>query len=166
MDEELFRKSSLEHLSSREKLDTYIKVTNPGSYLTIAGIFLLLICAAVWAGAANLKTTVPVVGVVNQKQIHLFVSPKQAQELREGMKVEQDKQKIGEILKVKKEPVRRELAGIGCLTEYFRDVYLEKWNVEVVVSNDRKLPEGEEIQGVIVTKESKIFQLLTERQDE
>jgi len=158
MDEELFRKSSLEYLNSKEKLDTCIKVANPGAYLTVAGIFLVLICAAVWVGAANFKTTVPAAGVVDQKQIHLFVSPEQAQELKEGMKVERDQQKIGEILEIAEEPVRRELAGAGYLTEYFRDVYLEKWNVEVVISNDRNLPEGEELQGYIVTKESKLFQ--------
>ncbi len=52
----------------------------------------------------------------------------------------------------------RERSGIGYLTEYYRDVRLEKWNVEVVISNDQGIAEGEEIEGSVVTKESKVLE--------
>lgn len=160
MNEELFRKSSVEYVTSQEKLDTYIKVTNPGAWLTVAGIFLLLICAVIFGGAASLKTAVPVTGVVAKKQIHVFVSPEQAEELKEGMAFERKQQKLGEILEIKEEPVRRELAGGGYLTEYFRDVCLGKWNVEIVISNDQELMEGEAVEGSVVTRESKMLELI------
>lgn len=161
MNEELFRKPSVEYVTSREKLDTYIKVTNPGAWLTVAGIFLLLICAVIFGGAASLKTTVPVTGVVEKKQFHVFVSPEQAEELKEGMAFERNQQKLGEIIEIKGEPVRRELAGGSYLTEYYRDVRLGKWNVEIVISNDQGLAEGEEVDGSVVTKESKMLELIT-----
>lgn len=160
MNEELFRKSSVEYVTSRDKLDTYIKVTNPSAWLTVAGIFLLLVCAVIFGGAASLKTTVPVTGVVAKKQIHVFVSPEQAEEFKEGMAFERKQQKLGEILEIKEEPVRRELAGGSYLTEYYRDVRLGEWNVEIVISNDQGLMEGEEAEGSVVTKESKILELI------
>lgn len=162
MNEDLFRKSSLEYMNSRDKLDTYIKVTNPGAWILVTGIFLLLACAVIWSKASGLKTTVPAAGVVDQKEIHLFVSPETAEEFEEGMAVEQAGQKLGEIREIAKEPVRREMAGVGYLTEYFRDTRLGKWNVEIIASNDRKLKEGEAVEGAVVTKESKILDLIIE----
>lgn len=158
MNEELFRKSSVEYVTSQEKLDAYIKVTNPGAWLTVTGIFLLLVCAVIFGGASRLKTTIPVSGVVEKQKIHVFVSPGQAEELREGLAFEKKQERLGEILEIAEEPVRRELAGIGYLTEYYRDVRLEKWNVEVVISNDQGFAEGEEIEGSVVTKESKVLE--------
>lgn len=160
MNEELFRKSSVEHVTSREKLDIYIKVANPGAWLTVIGIFLLLICALIFGGAASLKTAVPVTGVVEADQIHVFVSPGQAEEFREGMTFERKQQKLGEILKIAEEPVSRELTGRNYLTEYYRDVKLEKWNVEVIISNDQSLAEGEEVDGSVVTKVSKVLEMI------
>lgn len=162
MNEELFRKSSIEYVNSQDKLDTYIKVTNPGAWITVTGILVLLLSAAVWSKALSLKTTVPASGIVEGEEIHIFASPEEAEEFETGMAVEQDGQKIGEVRKIIKEPVRRELAGLGYLTEYFRDTRLGEWNVEIVASNDRKLPEGEEIDGVVVTEESRILDLIIE----
>ena len=53
MNDELFRKSSLESLNSGEKLDTYIEVTNPGAGFLVTGILIMLVCAAVWIGASD-----------------------------------------------------------------------------------------------------------------
>ena len=101
-----------------------------------------------------------------RRKIPVTVShaPGQAEELREGMAFEKKQERLGEILEIAEEPVRRELAGIGYLTEYYRDVRLEKWNVEVVISNDQGFAEGEEIEGSVVTKESKVldFDLIRE----
>lgn len=165
MNEELFRKSSVEYITSQEKLDAYIKVTNPGAWLTVTGIFLLLVCAVIFCGASSLKTTIPASGVVEKQKIHVFVSPGQAEELKEGMVFEKKEERLGEILEIAEEPVRRELAGKGYLTEYYRDVRLEKWNVEVVVSNDRRFAEGEEIEGSVVTKESKMLEMIADEEE-
>ena len=162
MEEDLFRKSSLAYANEKDKLDAYIRVTNPGAWFVVTGVFLLLACAAVWTCALSLKTTVPVAGAVNRQEIHVFASAEQAEAFCEGMAVEQDGQKLGVIRKIAEEPVRQEKAGAGYLTEYFRDVRLFEWNVELVVSNDRKLAEGEEIDAFVVTKESRILDLIAE----
>ncbi len=43
MDKQLFRKSSIERVSSPEQLNDYIKVSNPGVWMILAAIIALLI---------------------------------------------------------------------------------------------------------------------------
>lgn len=159
MREEMFRKSSLEEFTSPDKLDDYIKVTSPGAWALLGGIFCLLISAGIWSGAASLKTTIPVTGIVEHGKVHVFVSPKQAEKLQEGMAVEQEGKQIGKIAWIAKEPVRKEEAGISYLTDYFRDTCLATWNVEVLIQTDSNPPEGEEVSCFIVVKETKALRL-------
>lgn len=161
MKEELFRKSSLEHLTSLEKLDSCVKVTTPKAWLVTVGILVLMICAGIWSGMASLKSSIPAIGVVQEGVIHVFVSPEQAEKLKEGMTVEAKGKCIGEITHVIRRPIRKENAGIPYLTEYFRDTKLGKWNVELLIENEAELPEGEEISCQIVTRETKIQKLIT-----
>lgn len=162
MEEELFRKSSLEHLTSLEKLDTCVRVTTPGAWLAVAGILLLLISAGIWSGAASLKTSVPVTGMVYKNELHVFVSPKQAEKLEKGMPVEENGEKIGEIAGIIREPVSREEAGKSYLTDYYRDTKLEDWNVEVLIDTLKGVSEGEEVSCRIVTDKTKIGKLILE----
>jgi len=45
----LFRKSNLERMSSPEKLNDYIKVSNPSVWVILAAIAILLVSALVWS---------------------------------------------------------------------------------------------------------------------
>ena len=44
----IFRKESIDKVSSPEKLDDYIKVTTPNVWLTLIAVMLLLIGAIIW----------------------------------------------------------------------------------------------------------------------
>ena len=44
----IFRQKSIDKVSSPEKLDTYIRVTTPSVWITLAAILVLLIGALVW----------------------------------------------------------------------------------------------------------------------
>ncbi len=44
----IFREKSMERVSSPEQLNDYIKVTNPGIWLTLAAVIVLLIGFIVW----------------------------------------------------------------------------------------------------------------------
>jgi len=48
MNESIFRKDSLDKVSSPEKLDDYIRVTTPSVWITLIAIVLLLTGALVW----------------------------------------------------------------------------------------------------------------------
>lgn len=58
MNEQLFRKSSIERISSPEQLNDYIRVTNPGVWLVLAAVIALLIGACVWGMFGYLDTTI------------------------------------------------------------------------------------------------------------
>lgn len=58
MNQQLFRKSSIERVSSPEQLNDYIRVTNPGVWLVLAAVIALLIGACVWGMFGHLDTTI------------------------------------------------------------------------------------------------------------
>ena len=62
MNQQLFRKSSMDRISSPEQLNDYIRVTNPGVWLVLAAVIVLLMGACVWGifGRLETKSTVPV----------------------------------------------------------------------------------------------------------
>ena len=60
MREEIFRKKSLDKLKSPENLDQSIKVTNPGVWLILAAVILLLIGAVIWGTFGHIDSIVPV----------------------------------------------------------------------------------------------------------
>ena len=60
MREEIFRKKSLDKLKSPESLDESIKVTNPGVWLILAAVILLLVGACVWGAFGHIDSITPV----------------------------------------------------------------------------------------------------------
>ena len=60
MEKEIFRKKSLDKLKSPESLDECIKVTNPGVWLILAAVILLLAGACVWGAFGHIDSITPV----------------------------------------------------------------------------------------------------------
>lgn len=63
MEKSIFRKSSLERISSPEQLNEYVKVTNPGIWLVLLGLFILLFAVGIWAFTGSIPETVQLAGV-------------------------------------------------------------------------------------------------------
>ena len=53
----IFRKATVEKVSSPERLSDYLRVTNPGVWAVLAAVMLLLIGLLVWACVGTLETT-------------------------------------------------------------------------------------------------------------
>lgn len=87
MNEQLFRKKSIEKVSSPEQLNEYIRVSNPGVWMVLAAIVILLIGVCVWGVLGHLDTTVTTVAVVENSEITLYINETDAQQIEEGMKV-------------------------------------------------------------------------------
>ena len=64
MDTSIFRKTSLERLSSPEQLDTIMRVTGAKRWLALAGMFLILGVAVIWGYAGTIDTKVSGSGVI------------------------------------------------------------------------------------------------------
>ena len=63
----IFRKETLERISSPEQLTDYLRVTNPGIWIVLAAIVILLVGFFVWMSVGIIETTVPV-GVSTQNR--------------------------------------------------------------------------------------------------
>jgi HlyD family secretion protein len=64
MESSIFRKTSLERLSSPEQLDTIMRVTGAKRWLALAGMFLILGVVAIWGYAGTIDTKVGGSGVI------------------------------------------------------------------------------------------------------
>jgi HlyD family secretion protein len=64
MNTRLFRKVSLERLSSPEQLDQLLRVTSPRRWLALVAIFILLATALVWGYSGRIATTASGQGVI------------------------------------------------------------------------------------------------------
>lgn len=62
---QLFRKSSIERLSSPEQLDKSIVVTSPMSWTVLIGIALIIVCFVIWAICGTMPTTLEARGIVS-----------------------------------------------------------------------------------------------------
>lgn len=56
----IFRKETLDRISSPEQLTDYLRVTSPGIWIILAAIVTLLVGFFVWMGVDTIETTVPV----------------------------------------------------------------------------------------------------------
>ena len=61
---ELYRKSSLERISSPDQLDTMLKISSPMSWLALAGATLIVVVTLVWAFIGRIPMTVTTTGIV------------------------------------------------------------------------------------------------------
>ncbi|WP_304508680.1 biotin/lipoyl-binding protein [Anaerotignum sp.] len=64
MQNSLFRKSSIENISSPERLNEYIKITNPGVWGILMGCLILMIAIILWAFYGNIPNTVSAKGII------------------------------------------------------------------------------------------------------
>ncbi len=61
---ELYRKSSLERISSPDQLDTMLKISSQMSWLALAGATLIVVITIVWAFIGRIPMTVTTTGIV------------------------------------------------------------------------------------------------------
>ncbi len=93
MEESIFRKSSLERISSPEQLNDYMKVTSGGIWLMLLGLFALLFAAGVWAFTGTIPDTVQLKGVAYDESgdtdlIYAYAPLAVSMRLAEGMNVQ------------------------------------------------------------------------------
>ena len=88
MNEQLFRKKSIDRVSSPEQLDAYIRVASPGVWLVLMAIVALLVGVCVWGVLGRLDTTVSAVAVCEEGAVGLYVKEGQQTGLQPGMEVQ------------------------------------------------------------------------------
>ena len=74
MEKTIFRKKSMERISSPEQLNDYIRVTNPAIWTILAAVIMLLVGFIVWGMIGTLETKVNVAAVSDGGSVTLYVS--------------------------------------------------------------------------------------------
>ena len=87
MKESIFRKKSLDRISSPEQLTDYIKVANPGVWLLLGGIVVLLIGICAWGVFGRLDTVVKAAAISENGAVVCYVGEDKAESVQPGMTV-------------------------------------------------------------------------------
>lgn len=82
----VYREKSLERVSSPEELNHYIRVVNPGVWVFLSAVIVLLAGALIWSATLRLETrSVPAAAVVKNGTMALYVTAEDRLDVREGM---------------------------------------------------------------------------------
>ena len=87
MNEEIFRKKSLDKVKSPESLDDYIQVSNPRVWLLIFSIIILLIGACVWGIFGHINSTIPATVQVDNESAVCYVAESDITSVQVGLTV-------------------------------------------------------------------------------
>lgn len=102
---ELFRKKSLERVSSPEQLNDYIRVSNPGVWLVLAAIAVLLAGVCVWGVFGRLDTKKQASGSCRSGELVCYIKASDASEIKEDSVVSVDGKEYS-IEKIADSPIR------------------------------------------------------------
>ncbi len=103
MPPKFFRKEALAKLSTPEKLDQLIKVTNPRSWIALLTLILMITTGLVWAFKGTTKTKIQASGVIMSGEVYNVVSTTQGQVLE--LKVALNEEiKAGQVVAIVDQP--------------------------------------------------------------
>ena len=83
----IFRKQSIDSVSSPEQLNDYIRAASPGVWFVMFGVIFLLIGICVWGIFGRVDTRVQTGAVCKGGTLTVFVPEKYEDRLRDGMTV-------------------------------------------------------------------------------
>ena len=83
----IFRKKTLDRISSPEQLTDYLRVTNPGIWLVLATVILLLAGIFVWSTVGRLETLASGTAVVRDGAAEIILADSGKGSVRSGMTV-------------------------------------------------------------------------------
>lgn len=85
MDNKVFRKKSLERISSPEQLTDYIRVSNPSAWIVLGAVVVLLISVLIWSFWGTMATTLTVTAEVKDGVSVCYVDSHSAEKIKSGM---------------------------------------------------------------------------------
>ena len=83
----IFRKRSIERISSPEQLNDYLKVSNPGIWVLLITVILLFTGFFAWGSVGRLETLTEGVAVVKDGQATIMLKDTANSDIDSGMKV-------------------------------------------------------------------------------
>lgn len=69
----IFRKKSMDRVSSPEELNDYLRVCSPGIWLVIAAVIILLVGVCIWGVMGHLDTTLTAAAVAEDQTLTVYI---------------------------------------------------------------------------------------------
>lgn len=91
MNEEIFRKKSIDKMKSPDNLDDYIRVSNPGVWLVLVSIVVLLAGVCVWSVFGHIDSTLETDVHAENGTVVCYIQKKDIASVEAGMTVKFDK---------------------------------------------------------------------------
>lgn len=113
----LFRKKSLDRISSPEQLNAYIRVSTVSVWVLLAAIVVLLVGVCVWGVFGHMDTALPVAAVAENGTVTAYVKEADAARVAVGAAVHVGGVQ-GKVISVSAQPIRVD----DTFTEYMRHV--------------------------------------------
>ena len=105
MNKQLFKKSNMEKISSPEQLHNYVRVANPGLWMVLSAIVVLLTGVIVWGFIGKIDTTMSTAIVTEGGNAVIYVGESDVEKIEVGMTVRcEEKEYI--ITDIAEEPIR------------------------------------------------------------
>lgn len=99
MNQNIFRKKSIDKINSPESLNDYIRVSNPAVWLILAAVIFLLIGILIWGFFGHIDTTVKSYAVVKNSEAVCSVPKEEITSIKKDMTVIIDG-KEGSVIKI------------------------------------------------------------------
>ncbi len=87
MEKHIFRKSSIDSVSSPEQLNDYVKVSNPSVWMILSAVIVLLIGVCVWGIFGRLDTTVKTAALCENGTLSVYIKEADIPKVAEGMEI-------------------------------------------------------------------------------
>lgn len=149
MQKQLFKKSSMERFSSPEKLNDFIQVANPSSWMVLLAALALLLGVLIWGVFGSLTESLTFNGIVRGGELGCFVSAEGERALQAGMAVTiaplsgAQEPFEGVIASVSEHPLSYAEASAGIQSDYLLSALgVTTWNTVVTISTDAEMYEG------------------------
>lgn len=158
MENNIFRKSSLERITSPEQLNEYIRISKPGIWIILAALLVLTLALFAWGVFGNIPDTINATGEATGGKLVCYLSPEDAEGVQAGMEV-----RIGDvsgrIANVSDTPLSYNEAAALCENDYTMDaLQLSNWNIMLTI--DAAVQDGLH-QVTIITENVKPISFLT-----
>ena len=93
--ETIFREKSIERISSPDKLNDYIRLSNPGVWFILAAVTVILAGACIFGIFGHIDSSVPAVGIAKNGRMVCLVKKEYGDRFGENMKLKIDKEEYG-----------------------------------------------------------------------
>ncbi|MEA4832711.1 MAG: hypothetical protein VB118_08855 [Oscillospiraceae bacterium] len=84
MENQIFRKKSMDRVSSPEQLNDYVRVSNPSVWMILAAVIILLAGVCIWGIYGRLDTKLTAAAIAQDRNVTVYIKESDMTSLTEG----------------------------------------------------------------------------------